>query len=488
MNSTPPPPPPPAGTSFFRSVRGMGIWRAQDRWAAGVAGGLAHRLGIDPLIVRGLFVVATLFGGLGLILYGLGWMLLPEAADGRIHLEEAFRGRFDIALAGAITVTIIGMTRPILWWQGSWWAVPWIVALAAIIAVIILADRQKNTPPPAANPTVAAGPPRPAYDVPEDTVTQQTDSPSVPAETETLPASAAGYESAPTTEQSAPATEQPAYAGHEPAPTAGQPDWDQPAHGGWGGGWDGGSGTPPAGPPAGPPAPPRPPVPGPGSRLTSLVMALALLATAAIVGAHQVGAVTGNVWLIAGGAVLVILGAGIVISGIRGRNQGGLGGLALVLAIILVPTAGISSAIPGIYRAGTNTSIVTGDRLWAPTDAAEAEDGYAMLAGELVVDLADLEEDANLQAAVTFGNLHLLVPDDVEVTVHSRVAAGEVVGRLDDGWSGPGTGRASGRADQTLSNGTGINITLTQDGAATGPQIVVDAEVTFGQIIIEETS
>lgn len=109
-------------------------------------------------------------------------------------------------------------------------------------------------------------------------------------------------------------------------------------------------------------------------------------------------------------------------------------------------------------------------------------------AGELVVDLADLEEDANVQAAVTFGNLHVLVPDDVEVTVHSRVAAGEVVGRLDDGWSGPGTGRASGRADQTLSNGTGINITLTQDGAATGPQIVVDAEVTFGQIIIEETS
>ena len=473
----------------------MGIWRTQDRWAGGVAGGLGHRFGIDPLIVRGLFVVATLFGGLGLILYGLGWMLLPEASDGRIHLEEAIRGRFDIALAGAIAVTIIGMSRPVLWWHGSWWAVPWLVALVAIIAVIILADRQKTTapaPPTGPPPTEAAGPPRPVSDVPEDTVSQPP-APDSPAESsterlpdsvdsQTLPASAG-----PTTATAA----GPAYAGHETAHTdttasSEQPAWDEQSRWNQGYGWDGGA--PPAGPAAGPPAPPRPPVPGPGSRLTSLVLALALLTTAAIVGAHQVGAVTGNVWLIAGGALLVILGAGVMVSGIRGRSQGGLGGLALILAIVLVPTAGISTAIPGIYRAGTNTSIITGERAWAPTDAAEAEDGYAVLAGELVLDLSELEEDAQVRATVTFGNLHVLVPDDVDVTVNSRVAAGEVVGRLDDGWSGPGTGRGSGLGDRSLTNGTGIDITLTQDGDAAGPQIVVDAEVTFGQITIEETS
>src|SRR5699024_2025569 len=82
-----PPPPPPSG--FFASVRRLGIWRSQDRWAGGVAAGIARRYGVDPLLVRGILVVVTMFGGLGLVLYGLGWALLPEASDGRIHLEQA---------------------------------------------------------------------------------------------------------------------------------------------------------------------------------------------------------------------------------------------------------------------------------------------------------------------------------------------------------------------------------------------------------------
>ena len=41
---------------------------ARDRWIGGVSSGIAHRLGVDPLIVRGVFIVLTIFAGVGVLL------------------------------------------------------------------------------------------------------------------------------------------------------------------------------------------------------------------------------------------------------------------------------------------------------------------------------------------------------------------------------------------------------------------------------------
>jgi phage shock protein C len=49
-----------------------------DRMLAGVAGGLANYLGLDPTILRIAFVVLTVFGGSGLTLYIVVWLLMPE--------------------------------------------------------------------------------------------------------------------------------------------------------------------------------------------------------------------------------------------------------------------------------------------------------------------------------------------------------------------------------------------------------------------------
>jgi len=100
---------PSSSDSFFNSIRRLGLERTPDRWVGGVAAGLAHRLGWDPLIVRGIFIISFFLGGLGLIAYGVGWALLPESSDGRIHLQEAIHGRFDPALVGAGLVTFSGM-------------------------------------------------------------------------------------------------------------------------------------------------------------------------------------------------------------------------------------------------------------------------------------------------------------------------------------------------------------------------------------------
>ena len=60
---------------------------------AGVAGGLARHLDIDPIIVRVALVVLVFFGGSGLLLYAAGWLLVPEEGtnDQPLGLDERSR-------------------------------------------------------------------------------------------------------------------------------------------------------------------------------------------------------------------------------------------------------------------------------------------------------------------------------------------------------------------------------------------------------------
>ena len=51
--------------------------RSDGRVIAGVASGIGEQLGIDPNIIRVVFLVLTLASGIGVIAYGAAWMLLP---------------------------------------------------------------------------------------------------------------------------------------------------------------------------------------------------------------------------------------------------------------------------------------------------------------------------------------------------------------------------------------------------------------------------
>jgi phage shock protein PspC (stress-responsive transcriptional regulator) len=44
----------------------------------GVAGGIAQYVGVDPVLIRIIFVLLALFGGGGLLLYLICWLLIPE--------------------------------------------------------------------------------------------------------------------------------------------------------------------------------------------------------------------------------------------------------------------------------------------------------------------------------------------------------------------------------------------------------------------------
>jgi len=49
-----------------------------DRVIAGVCGGIAQYLGIDPTIIRIIFVLIFLTEGFGLMLYLILWVVVPE--------------------------------------------------------------------------------------------------------------------------------------------------------------------------------------------------------------------------------------------------------------------------------------------------------------------------------------------------------------------------------------------------------------------------
>ena len=62
-----------------------------DRVLAGVAGGLGRYFDIDPLIVRIVLVALAVFGGAGVALYAIGWLLIPEDGETESEADRLFR-------------------------------------------------------------------------------------------------------------------------------------------------------------------------------------------------------------------------------------------------------------------------------------------------------------------------------------------------------------------------------------------------------------
>lgn len=90
MTTTPASAPTPALDRFFATLRRSSVTRSPDRVIAGVAAGIADRLGVSRAIVRVAMVALGLVGP-GVVLYLLGWLMLPDS-QGRIRLERAVRG------------------------------------------------------------------------------------------------------------------------------------------------------------------------------------------------------------------------------------------------------------------------------------------------------------------------------------------------------------------------------------------------------------
>jgi phage shock protein PspC (stress-responsive transcriptional regulator) len=108
-----------------------------DRMVAGVAGGLACYFDIHPAVYRVGFVVLTLLGGAGIIIYLALALVMPDEGKEDSYATAALRNRRErpwpliglalLAIAGAVL-----LSHATLWPHGDAW-IPLLIAGAAIL-------------------------------------------------------------------------------------------------------------------------------------------------------------------------------------------------------------------------------------------------------------------------------------------------------------------------------------------------------------------
>lgn len=111
---------------------------AGDAKLGGVCGGVAERWGLDPVLVRVGFVLLALTGGIGVVLYLAGWLLLPAAGTERAAVDDLFGGAASrwprelwitlVVVACILTFAVFGPVAPFgvvpalallaVWWFG----------------------------------------------------------------------------------------------------------------------------------------------------------------------------------------------------------------------------------------------------------------------------------------------------------------------------------------------------------------------------------
>ena len=111
-----------------------------DRKIAGVAGGLGRALGVDPILIRVAFVVLTIFGGFGGLLYVLGWLLLPADGD-EVSAAEALLGRGRSSVPPPLAVGL-GVVAAISAFSTFSWGRQFLaLAIGSVIVLVILRRR-----------------------------------------------------------------------------------------------------------------------------------------------------------------------------------------------------------------------------------------------------------------------------------------------------------------------------------------------------------
>ena len=131
---------------------------------AGVCAGLGRSLGVDPLLLRIAFGVATVAAGIGLPAYIVAWLLLPAREDepsiaskmrGRPGSWQVAAGVGCLTLAGLLTARAVGF-----WWND---AIVWPLVLAVSGGALLwrqsLSRPASDAPPAPSKPRATPEPP-----------------------------------------------------------------------------------------------------------------------------------------------------------------------------------------------------------------------------------------------------------------------------------------------------------------------------------------
>ena len=382
--NSPPPNSPPPNSPPVTSPPVDGPSRARppllrsrtNRKIAGVAGGLGRYGAVDPLVLRIVLVVLAFYGGSGILLYGLAWLLIAEDGATESPGQQLVNGRADTSVIWPMVVSVLGLVA-VTGSVGNGPDLPGAVLLAAVVGAAFYVLRGRDA-------QRLAGGVQPGG--------SQDFFPPVPG----------AYGQSAGTAYQAPAGTSPTWG---TAPYAGQPQ---------------------RAPWAAQPAPrsrrqaplPPPPPPPERSRLGVLTFFLALVIAGGFI-AYGVATGGGFGLRAALGAALTVLGLGLLIGTWFGRGR------SLIAAALLASVTLISTSTFDVPLRGG-----VGERQWRIDSVADNDSPYRLGVGAAELDLTGVDLPAGrrmqVEASVGTGYLLVRVPRDVGVEITAASGLGEV--------------------------------------------------------------
>jgi signal transduction histidine kinase/phage shock protein PspC (stress-responsive transcriptional regulator) len=132
---------------------------SSGRIIAGVCAGIGRHFGIDPLVARIAFIALATAGGMGIVLYGLAWLIVPVEGSDATKVERQGRGHgrgsIEVAIGiGLIVVSLLLTARALGLLFSD--VIAWPTALVAAGAALLW--RQSLSATPAEAPETPAAP------------------------------------------------------------------------------------------------------------------------------------------------------------------------------------------------------------------------------------------------------------------------------------------------------------------------------------------
>lgn len=364
-----------------------------DRKLAGVCGGLGAYTNIDPLVFRVLFAVFSLFGGFGLLLYGAGWLIIPEEGQEKSEGQRLLQGQgTSAAAAWASGATVLGLIVFIAVATEQWEIIAWLVVITGIAYFIVRSRYPAATtqvPPWWRSSGNASDGPAPAGQA------------GASGEEPT----SGGYGSPDTgpAAHAVPPTSAPPAASSSAASSAASSPVSPP---------------PPASmPPTSPLLTPPPPRKEPRS-ITGWLAFSAALIVSGVLAILDLSDVVDVPAVVVMAVALVILGVGLVVAAWFGRARG-----LIIPAVLLVIALAIGTALGSTLRGPV------GELEASPRTAGEIDDPYRLAIGELTIDLRELDfggRAASIEASVGLGVINVIYPDDVRIDATTSFGIGNV--------------------------------------------------------------
>lgn len=415
---------------------------ASPRTVAGVCVGIAERYRVDPTLVKVAFVVATVFGGSGLLLYVAAWIACPSAPHARTATDTPAAGRHSgkhgnpskllLLVVIAVFVTSIGSA-------GRWGSGGLVGVILMLLGWWLLYLRTPEPPTDTSLPSLVptAAPDRFARWTPRAVragAVTSTAHVSTTAASETMSQPKAGATSQPgitltkTSVTDAPSV--PSGTDLDRTPPAWDPlgtarfAWDLPE-----------------------PTTPQPPAPLPQRRspLGLIVIGLAVIVGAIGAALHQAGITWFSVGHIAALA-LAVVGGGLIVGGLTrresGRHASGLVPVAMALgAAVVIVTTLVNHSAGGSFTVPAGG---VGERNWKPLSENDIRGDYTLSAGQLTLDLrsVNLTSDRTVNLRNGAGEINIKVPANMNIRTNCSSTMGEFncpegLSGGNDGTSGP---------------------------------------------------